>query len=117
MAISEHATGTRTAGTPPEASFTVLGTTTDTTDGVFQFFIDVSALANGATSDSIEIQILEKATSGSTQYVIMEAYLVGAQDEPIWVSPALILMHGWQIQIKQITGTARSFPWSIRKIA
>ena len=114
MAISEHATGTRTAGTPPEASFTVLGTTTDTTDGVFQFFIDTAAMARG---DTIEIQVLEKVTSGSTQYLVFEAMLSNAQDEPVWVSPSLILMHGWQIQLKQTLGTARSFPWSIRKVA
>jgi hypothetical protein len=43
--------------------------------------------------------------------------LSNAQDEPVWVSPSLILMHGWQIQLKQTLGTARSFPWSIRKVA
>ena len=117
MAITEHASGTRTAGTPPEAGFTVLGTTTDTTDGVYQVFIDVSALANAATSDAIEIQILEKAASAGTQRIIFESYLVGAQDEPIWVSPSFILMHGWQVQMKQTAGTARSFDWSIRKVA
>jgi len=117
MAITEHASGTRTAGTPPEASFTVLGTTTDTTDGVYQFFIDVSNLAGGASPDTIEIQVLEKVLSAGTQRLVFESTLVGAQDEPIWASPSLILMHGWQIQLKQTTGTARSFGWSIRKVA
>ena len=117
MAITEHASGTRTAGTPPEGSFTALGTAADTTDGVFQFMIDVSNLANGATSDAIEIQILEKVLSSGTARVVLESYLVGAQDEPIWVSPALVLMHGWTIQIKQTAGTARSFDWSQRKVA
>jgi hypothetical protein len=114
MAISEHASGTRTAGTPPESGFTALGTADDTTDGVFQFFVDCAALANG---DSIEIQVLEKCLSGGTARLIFEATLANAQDEPMWVSPALVLMHGWTLQLKQITGTARSFPWSQRKIA
>jgi hypothetical protein len=117
MAITEHAAGTRTAGTPPEASFTALGTAGDATDGVFQFYIDVSNLANGATSDQIEIQVLEKVLSSGTARVVFESMLVGAQDEPVWVSPALILMHGWTIQIKQTAGTARTFDWSQRKVA
>lgn len=117
MAITEHASGTRTAGTPPEASFTALGTSGDTTDGVFQFFIDVSNMANGATSDTIEIQVLEKVLSSGTARVVLESYLVGAQDEPVWVSPALVLMHGWTLQIKQTAGTARDFYWSQRKVA
>ena len=117
MAISEHASGTRTAGTPPEAGFTALGTGGDTTDGVFQFMVDTSNLAGGATPDTIEIQVLEKVLSSGTARVVYEAMLVGAQDEPIWVSPTLILMHGWTVQLKQTTGTARSFDWSIRRVA
>lgn len=109
--------GTRTAGTPPEASFTVLGTTNDTNDGVYQFFIDASALVGGATPDTLEIQVLETVKAGGTQRLIFEAVLAGVQDEPIWCSPSLVLGVGWQIQIKQTTGTARSFDWSIRKVA
>ena len=117
MAISSHANGTRTAGTPPEASFTVLGTASDTTAGIYQFFIDVSALTTSSTSDSIEIQVLEKVLSGGTQGIIFEASLIGTQDEPIWVSPSLLLLNGWQLQMRQLAGTARSFPWDIRKVA
>lgn len=113
MAISEHASGTRTAGTPPEASFTVLGTTADTTDGVFQLVVDCGAMVNG---DAIEIQLLEKAISSSTARLVWEAGLGNAQDEPIYVSPTVILLHGWQFQMKQTAGSARSFPWSIRKV-
>lgn len=117
MAITEHASGTRTAGTPPEGSFTALGTASDTNDGVYQFFIDVSNLAGGATPDTLEIQVLEKVLSGGTARLVFEAVVYGLQDEPIWVSPSLILMHGWTLQVKQTTGTARTFDWSIRKVA
>lgn len=117
MAITEHASGTRTAGTPPEAGFTALGTGGDTTDGVFQFYVDVSALANGATPDTLELQVLEKVLSAGTARLVFEAVFVGLQDEPVWVSPALVLMHGWTIQLKQTAGTARTFDWSQRKIA
>lgn len=114
MAISEHATGTRTAGTPPEGSFTALGTSPDTTDGIYQFFINATNLANG---DTLEIQVLEKVVSAGTAGLVYEAVLANVQDEPIWASPTLILMHGWTIQVKQTTGTARSFEWSQRKVA
>ena len=114
MAISEHASGTRTAGTPPEAGFTALGTSPDTTDGVFQFFIDCANLANG---DTIEVQVLEKVLSGSTARIVFESVISNVQDEPVWASPALVLLHGWTLQLKQTAGTARSFDWSQRKIA
>ncbi len=114
MAITEHASGTRTAGTPPEASFTALGTAADTTDGVFQFFIDCNNLANG---DTIEIQLLEKVTSSGTARLVYEATLSNVQDEPIWCSPALTLLHGWTLQMRQTLGTARTYDWSQRKIA
>ena len=94
-----------------------MGTAADTTDGIFQFFIDVSNLAGGATPDTVEIQVLEKVLSGGTARLIFEAVLSGVQDEPIWVSPSMIFLHGWTLQIKQTAGTARTFDWSIRKIA
>jgi hypothetical protein len=114
MAISEHASGTRTAGTPPEASFTALGTGADTTDGVFQFFIDCNNLANG---DTIEIQVLEKVLSSGTARIVFEATVSNVQDEPIWASPSLILLHGWTLQMRQTLGTARTYDWSQRKAA
>lgn len=114
MAITEHASGTRTAGTPPEAGFTALGTSPDTTDGVYQFFIDCSNLANG---DTIEIQVLEKVLSSGTARLVYESTVSNVQDEPVWASPTLILMHGWTLQLKQTLGSARSFDWSQRKVA
>jgi hypothetical protein len=114
MALSEHANGSRTAGTPPEAGFTALGTSGDTTPGIFSLWIDCSVLANG---DTIEIQCLEKVRSSSTARIVYEATVSNVQDEPNFVSPALHLMHGWTFQLKQTLGTARSFEWSQRKIA
>lgn len=114
MAISEFASGTRTAGTPPEGSPTAIGGTDNTTDGIFQVFVDCNALQ---AADGVEIQCLEKAISGGTQRVIFTTTLIGIQDEPLFASPSFILMHGWQFNIRQIYGTARSFPWSVRQVA
>jgi hypothetical protein len=40
-----------------------------------------------------------------------------AQSSPIWVSPTLILMHGWDGTILKIAGTDRSIDFSIRQVA
>jgi len=112
MAISEHATGSQTATISTEH---VLNTSTpETTDGVYQLFIDTAAMVAG---DVTEIRIKEKCRTGDTIRQILVATLAGAQSDPLWVSPSLILMNGWDMTLKQTAGTGRAFPWSIRKIA
>jgi hypothetical protein len=81
---------------------------------VFQLFLDASNLARG---DAIELQCLEKVLSSGTARLVYEVSMANAQDEPILVTPALTLMHGWKFQLKQTLGTARTFDWSIRRIA
>jgi hypothetical protein len=111
MAISEHATGSQAATVTTEH---FLGTDPDTTDGVFQFFIDVAAMV---LLDILEIRIYEKARSGDTARPMHVWRLAHAQTDTLWVSPTLILMHGWRFSIKQTAGTSRTFLWSIRKVA
>lgn len=115
MAIAEYKTGSATISTT-EYSIVTPGTTlaSDQTDGVFQVFIDFSALLSG---DEYEVAVKEKATSGGTQKVIFKATIAGLQGSPIWVSPSLILMHGWDVTIDKIAGTDRSISWSIRQVA
>lgn len=113
MAITIHASGTRTAGTPPESAFTVLGNTNDANIGIYQVFLNTKNMLAG---DEIDIQILETTISGGTQNVVYTATVTNAQIEPVWVSPSLILYHGWQVQLRQTLGTARSFDWSIRRV-
>ncbi len=117
MAITEYASGTRTAGTPPEAGFASLANGSpqdDATDGVFTLYVDLTNMARG---DTIEVQCWEKILSSGSQRLIWEATMGNAQDEPAFVSPALVLMHGWEFRLRQTAGTARSFDWSIRQIA
>lgn len=115
MAIAEYKTGTATISTT-EYSLVTPGTTlaSDTTDGVFQVFIDFSALT--ATEEYLVV-VKEKATSAGTQRTIFSASVVGVQGSPIWVSPSLILMHGWDVTVDKIAGTDRSISWSIRQVA
>lgn len=113
MAITEAYFGTATI-TGTETSL-VSGTTTlqnVTTPAVIQLFVDASAMLSG---DEYQIQIKDKVVSGGTQQVIYNAYIEGRQSSP-FVTPTLILYHGWDITMDLITGTARSISWSIRKV-
>lgn len=80
--------------------------------GVYQVFLDVSDLVAG---DQLRIRVYEKCRSGDTQRVIYEAWLIGAMAET-WVSPSLILMHGWDVTLYAYSGTV-TVNWSIRKVA
>ena len=113
MAISQHESGSQTATVTTE--HTLNTTTPELTDGIFQFVVDVSNLANG---DTVEFRIKEKATAtGDTQRVVFQATLSNVVTENLWVSPSLILLFGWDFTLKQTIGTGRVFKWSIRKVA
>jgi hypothetical protein len=115
VAIAELYAVTETVGTT-EWSFTTdtSGPDADTTDGIFQGFFDVSALANG---DTFQFRVYEKVQSGSTQRLVWEGILTNAQAEAVFVTPSLILMHGWDMTWKKIAGTDRSIAGSIRQVA
>lgn len=114
MAISEAFTGSEAVSTTEHSMTTdTAGPDTETSDGVFQIFCDVSDMIAG---DQLQIRIYEKVTSGGTQRIVYESILSGAQSQPIWVSPALILLHGWDATLDALAGTI-TVDWSIRKIA
>lgn len=114
MAITELYTGTEAISTT-EWSLTTdtSGPDTDTTDGVFQVFLDVSDMVAG---DQLQVRIYEKVTSGGSQLLVYEAILTGQQAAPVWVSPSLILMHGWDVTCDALAGTI-TVNWSIRQVA
>ena len=117
MAISEPYSGSITVSSV-ELSL-VSGTSTlqsITDDGVYQIFLDINAVANG---DIFEVRVKEKITSGGTQRVAFMFYISDAPgaDGAGWVSPSLILLHGWDVTLVKIAGTDRSIPYSIRKVA
>ena len=84
-----------------------------TDDGVYQVFIDTGNMAAG---DQYKIRVKEKVTSGGSQREIYAATLTGAMTDN-WVSPSLILIHGWDVTVQKLAGTDRTFAWSIRKVA
>ncbi len=105
---------TETVGTT-EHSFTTdtSGPDADTTTGAFQGYFDLSALAVG---DTFEIKVYEKvASSGGTQRVVFKATLTGAQAEPHFVTPSLILGVGWDMTVKKIAGTDRAITGRIAR--
>lgn len=117
MAISEAYTGTETVTTTEHSLTTDTSYDTgdaQTTDGIYQCFLDLNALAVG---DIFEFKVYEKVLSGSTQREIFSVRFANAQGSPIWVSPTLILIHGWDMTLDKVSGTDRSIDWSIRKVA
>ena len=115
MAITEAYSGSAAIGTTefsaPNNSTTL---TPITVDGVYQVFLDVSDMVAG---DQLQIRIYEKClSSDATNKVIYESVLSGAQAD-LWVSPSLILLHGWDVTLDTLAGTSITVNWSIRKVA
>lgn len=88
------------------------GPDADTTDGIYQVFLDTSDMVAG---DQLRIRIYEKCRAADTQRVIYEAILTGTMADT-WVSPSLILMHGWDVTLEALAGTI-TVNWSIRQVA
>jgi hypothetical protein len=114
MAITET-TGTEAVSTTEHSLATDTSYDTadaQTTDGVLQAWLDLSDMIAG---DQLQIRIYEKVRSGDTQRILYEAILTGAQSQPIWVSPAITVMHGWDVTVDALAGTI-TVNWSLRLI-
>ena len=115
MAISEAYAGSASISTTEyslPANSTTLATVTD--DGVYQVFLDLNALT---VTEEYLMQVYEKVQSTGTKRVVFAATFLGAQGQPVWVSPSLILLHGWDVTMTKVSGTDRTIEWSIRKVA
>ena len=116
MAIAQLYTGNGVTISTTEISL-VSGTSSlqsDTTDGIFQVFVEVN---NMAANDEFTITIKEKVYAAATQRVVMQSALVGQQAAPVWVSPSMIFLHGWDVTMIRVAGADRTFSWSIRQVA
>lgn len=115
MAISEAFQNSGTIGTTEWYLASNSSTKTDqTTDGIYQCFLDFSALAAG---DTYQIRVYERVSSGGTARVVEEWTVSGVQNAPHYASPSLVLMHGWEFSLQKLAGTDRSIVWSIRSVA
>lgn len=116
MAITELITGTEAVSTTEWSLATDTSYDTadaQTSDGVFQFFLDVSDMVLG---DQLQIRVYEKCRSGDTQRIVEEWVLNGVQGKPLFVTPALVLMHGWDVTCDALAGTI-TVNWSLRQVA
>lgn len=116
MAISESYHNTASISTVeydlPSNSTTV---SSQTTDGIYQLFLDLSNLTS---TEEYRLRIYEKVRSSTSQRIVQEVIFSGAQTaEPIYVTPSLLLLHGWTFTLKKNQGTDRSISWSIRSVA
>lgn len=114
MAIAELYSGTEAVSTTEHSMTTdTAGPDVDTTDGIFQIFLDVSDMVAG---DELQIRVYEKCRSGDTQRIVYQSSLFGAQADPIFVLPSLMLLHGWDATLDAIAGTITVL-WSIRQVS
>lgn len=114
MAITEAFAGSEAVGTTEHSITTdTAGPDTETSDGIFQLFLDLSDMVAG---DQLQIRLYEKVQSAGTQRIAEEWILNGAQSTPVWVSPSVILLHGWDWTLDALAGTI-TVEWSLRKVA
>lgn len=116
MAISEAHAGSQAVDTTEWSCTTDTSYDTgdaQTADGVYQIWLDLNDMV---LTDVLQIRVYEKVGSGSTQRIAAEWVLRDVQAEPIWVSPSLILLHGWDVTLDALAGTI-TVDWSIRKVA
>lgn len=114
MAISEAFAGSEAVSTTEWSCTTdTAGPDTQTDDGIYQVFLDVSDMV---AADILQIRVYEKVQAAGTQRIVYECILRDAQTEPVWVSPTLILLHGWDVTLDALAGTI-TVEWSIRKVA
>ena len=115
MAISEAYAGTQSVSTtewdlPSDSS----SLSSLTTDGVFQCWLDLSNLQAG---DVFELRCYEKVQSTDTQRAVFIETLSGVQFSPNFVTPSLVMIHGWTFTLLKVAGTDRTITWSIRSVA
>lgn len=114
MAITQVFSGTEAVSTTEHSCTTdTAGPDAETSDGVFQLFLDVNDMVAG---DILQIRLYETCRAGDTQRLAKEWILTGAQAEPMWVSDSFILLHGWDFTLDALAGTITVL-WSIRSVA
>jgi hypothetical protein len=114
MAITEAFAGSAAiAATEWSLTTNAAGVATETSDGVYQVWLDVADMVAG---DELQVRLYEKVRASDPQRLLLAATLVGPQAPPVWVSPSLILLHGWDVTLLGVSGTMTT-TWSIRKVA
>src|SRR6185295_2020330 len=95
------------------------GLSTSTQQGVVQALFDFNNMIAG---EQYEIKAWEKTVSASMQRLLETWVVDGAQAEPIFITPALTLMNGWDLTVQRVgtsstttsTGNTRHIISSVR---
>lgn len=88
--------------------------TANTGDAVYQFVLDLNALA---AADQYRFRLYEKYDSGGTARLVEEWYFSNLQSKPLFISPSFLLGEGYDFTGFKVAGTDRTILWSIRKVA
>ena len=116
MAVTAHASGTKTVG----AVGTEESLTTVTVAGTFTLHVDT---VNMAAADTLEIRIKQMILTGGTARVAYYAIWDGVQPTDdlikisVPISNELTDAGALDFRLNQKTGTARAFPWKVLKYA
>jgi hypothetical protein len=111
----EEFTGSGTIGSTEWSMTTnTEGPDAETSEGLFQAFVDMNALATG---DVIEFRVYETCRTGDTQRTIYSVRFANVQTSPLWASPALVLGVGWDMTLKKISGVDCTVNWRISRVA
>ncbi|WP_372810101.1 hypothetical protein [Litorivivens sp.] len=81
-----------------------------TTEKTVQIMINTSNVAAG---DEYELRVYSKVISTGAQVLVWPIVTITGGPPSVTI-PALRLMHGWDVTLKKIAGTDRSFEWSLR---
>jgi hypothetical protein len=109
MAVTEETSGTQSATINTEHTLATI-----TTDGVFQFVVDLTNLADG---DKLELRAKVKVLSGGGSVLEDLIVLEHGQSNKVFRDIARMSIHEIVYTLKQTAGTGRSFPWSVLKAA
>jgi hypothetical protein len=102
------------SGTQAATVGTEITLATDTTNATYYFEVDGSALA---AADIIELRIYVTTLSGGTSRVAwVNTFGPSPPICPILVSPSQPSNISLKVTLKQVAGTARSFPWKLLRI-
>lgn len=88
--------------------------TSQTTAGIFSFFLDLGNLAAG---DSFRFRLYEKYDAAGTQRLAEEWIFSGAQSKPGFVTPPFTIGAGWDFTALKLSGSDRTIYWSIRRVS
>lgn len=72
--------------------------------------VDAAALVAG---EGLELRIKGPVLASGTERLILLEPFTGVLADPHTQSPPVVMPQGGTITLKQISGTARSFPWAI----